>query len=44
MRGRYIGPIKGQRVLFVIGTTVYCRDFVAMCLTVAYRLSGEADL
>ena len=44
MRGRYIGPLMGQRVLFVTVTGVYCRDFVALFLTAAYRLSGEADL
>ena len=28
-RDRYICPIKDQRVLFVIGKDVYCRDVVA---------------
>lgn len=35
---------KDQRVLFVTVTGVYCRDFVAVCLTVAYGLPGEVDL
>ena len=35
---------KDQRVLFATGTGVYFRDFVAVCLTVAYGLPGEVDL